>query len=151
MASDPPGCAQARGGLFSTNSSTTWQDKGIYGLGIELYLNDYNDNYATGDFGFDAMGLGLAGSSDVRFNSQAIAALATKDFYLGYLGVNDHRTNFTIFEDEDVSFLDSMKASGYIPSLSYAYSAGAKYRKALTMMVSPLQANLLQGTTLSGH
>ncbi len=150
MASDPPGCAQARGGLFSTNSSTTWQDKGLYGLGIERNLNDYNGPYDAGDFGFDAMGLGLAGSSGVRFDSQTIAALATKDFYLGYLGVNVHRTNFTNFENPEVSFLDSMKASGNIPSLSYAYSAGAKYRKALTMMVSPLQANLLQGTTLSG-
>ena len=143
LETDPPGCAQARGGLFSTNSSTTWQDNGLYGLGIEQNLDDYLSIYEAGDFGFDAMGLGLAGSSGVRFDSQTIAALATKDFYLGHLGLTNHRTNFTTFDNGEVSFLVSMKASGNIPSLSYAYSAGAQYRKALTRIISPLQANLL--------
>lgn len=128
LATDPPDCAQTRGGLFSTNASTTWQDKGIYGFGIEDNLGGYSGEYDTGDYGFDAMGLGPAGSGAVRFDSQTIAAIATKDFYLGYLGVNNHRTNFSSFVDGHVSFLESMKTSGNIPSLSYAYSAGAQYR-----------------------
>ncbi len=97
------------------------------------------------------MGLGLAGSGGVRFDSQTIAAIATKDFYLGHLGVNNHRTNFTSFEDGDVSFLESMKASGNIPSLSYAYSAGAQYRKAFGVTATPLQAKQQQEMILSGH
>ena len=146
LATDPPDCPQARGGLFSTNSSSTWQDKGIYQLGIERNLDDYDGNYDNGDYGFDAMGLGLAGSGGVRFDSQTIAAIATKDFYLGHLGVNDHRTNFTTSGDGQVGFLESMKTSGNIPSLSYAYSAGAQYRKALAIKHSSLQAKQLQGS-----
>ena len=106
LATDPPDCAQARGGLFSANSSTTWQDKEIYQLGIERFLDDCDGNHDNGDYRFDAMRLGLTGSGGVRFDSQTIAAISTKDFYLG------HRTNFTSFGDGQVSFLESMTTSG---------------------------------------
>ena len=143
LAIDPPSCAQARGGLFSTNLSSTWQDHGIWGLPIEQNLQDYIDIYANGDFGFDAMGLGLAGSGGIRFQSQTIAAIATKDYYLGHLGLNRDRVNSTDFgivkpltdyNNGEVSFLESMKASGNIPSMSGAYSAGAQYSKSYAMV-----------------
>ena len=105
LATDPSSCAQARGGLFSTNSSTTWQDKGMWALPIERNLQGYTSIHEAGDFGFDAMGLGLAGSGGIRFESQTIAAIATKDFYLGHLGLNRDRVNFTDFNFEKVSLL----------------------------------------------
>ena len=153
LATDPSSCAQARGGLFSTNSSTTWQDKGIWGLPIELNLQGYTSIDEAGDFGFDAMGLGLAGSGGIRFQSQTIAAIATKDYYLGHLGLNRDRVNFTDYRlghvspltdynNGEVSFLESMKASGNIPSMSGAYSAGAQYSKAYAMILSSLEAKL---------
>ena len=142
LATDPPDCAQTRGGLFSTNASTTWQEKALYSLGLESNLDNYSGDDEIGDFGFDAMGLGLAGSGGVRFDSQTITAIGIKDFYLGHLGVNNRSTIFGINEDhdEDVSFLVSMKESGNIPSLSYAYSAGARYRKAFAVIANPFQA-----------
>lgn len=132
LGTDPPGCAHARGGLFSTDFSTTWQYKGEYNLSIEQNLDRYSD---SGDYGFDAMGLGLADSGGVRLDSQMITAISTKDFYLGHLGVNSHRTNFTSLENGEISFLESMKSTGNIPSLAYAYSAGAQYRKAFALFL----------------
>ena len=137
-ATDPPSCPQARGGLFSTNLSTSWNNKGLYDLDIESNVDDYLDPYDVGDFGFDAMGLGLAGSGGIRFESQTIAAIATKDYYLGLLGLHRYPTNFTSFTDGDVSFLDSMKVSRNIPSMSGAYSAGARYSKASELVIPPL-------------
>ena len=136
LATDPPGCGQARGGLFTTNLSTTWQNKGDYDLDIEQNLNG---NLYNGDYGLDAVGLGLADSGGIRLDSQTIAALSTKDPYLGYLGVNNHGTNFTSLANGEVGFLESRKSTGNIPSLSYAYSAGAQYRKSFT---SSLQSKL---------
>jgi hypothetical protein len=42
-------CANSRGGLFNTTASKTWDDIGLYGLGIENSLG-YSDN---GEFGHD--------------------------------------------------------------------------------------------------
>lgn len=92
-------------------------------------LLDYTGDLDIGDYGFDALGIGLPDTGRVKFKSQTIAALATKDFYLGSLGLNPYPTNFTGFNDPQVSFLSSLKESNTTPSLSYAYSAGAQYRK----------------------
>ena len=85
--------------------------------------------YFTGDFGFDALGLGAGGFSGVRLNRQVLAAIATKDLYIGFLGVDPYSTNFTSFDNPYPSFLSSLKKSNNTPSLSYGYTAGAKYRK----------------------
>lgn len=101
---------------------------GIYGLGLEQNIQDYGDEYDSGDFGFDTLGSGAAGDTSDDLNGQVIAALATKDYDVGILGVTDHPTNFTAFDDPHPSFLSSLKAKSKIPSLSFAYSAGAQYR-----------------------
>lgn len=128
IATDPSTCPQTRGGLVNINASSTWQDQGIYGLGLEPKIQDYSDEYDSGDFGFDTVGLGAAGEASDDFGGQVIAALATKDYDVGFLGVTDHPTNFTAFDDPHPSYLSTLKAQGKIPSLSFAYSAGAKYR-----------------------
>ena len=94
-----------------------------------MNLPDYLDEYCSGDYGLDALGLGAAGSSGIRLDPQVLAAIATKDFYLGFLGVGPLPTNFTTFDNPHGSFLSSLKQSNNTPSLSYGYSAGAKYRK----------------------
>ena len=126
---DPSSCPQSRGALVNVNQSSTWQDQGIYEFTVELNLPDYIDNYDAGDFGLDTMGLGLPGSNGTQEPNMVVSAFATKDFYLGYLGVTNHPTNFTEFDDPHPTFLSTLKAQNKIPSLSYAYSAGAQYRK----------------------
>lgn len=151
LATDPPGCVQSRGGLFSTNSSTSWQHKGLYELGLAEVFGNHIGNCEIEDYGSDAIELSLAGSSSVRSDSQTIATIATEDVDLGFLGISNRRNHFTSLSRGQGSFLESMKASGNIPSLSYAYSAGAQYRKALKMIVAPFYAKSLQVTVLSGH
>lgn len=139
IGTDPSTCPQTRGGLVNINASSTWQDQGIYGLGLEQNLQDYSDAYDSGDFGFDTLGLGPAGDTSDDLDGQVIAALATKDYDVGFLGVTDHPTNFTAFDDPHASFLSSLKAKSKIPSLSFAYSAGAQYRMTSPAAVSDLR------------
>lgn len=129
LPSDTPNCPQLRGDLVNVNKTSTWQDQGIFAVGLELNLPDYVNNYDNGDYGLDTLGLGLPGSSLPSLNNSVVAALATKDYYLGYFGVTSHPTNFTQFNDPHPSFLTRLKTTGLIPSLSYAYTAGAQYRK----------------------
>ena len=140
IGTDPPTCAQTRGGLVNINASSTWQDEGLYGLGLEQNLPDYLDEYDTGDFGFDTLGVGSAGDTSDDVDGQVIAALATKDYEVGLLGVTDYPTNFTGFDDPHPSYLSALKSQNKIPSLSFAYSAGAQYRmwKLAQTMVFPL-------------
>ena len=128
IVTDSSTCPQTRGGLVNINASSTWQDQGIYGLGLEMNLQDYLDKYDSGDFGFDTLGVGVAGDTRYDLDGQVIAALATKDYDVGLLGLTDHPTNFTAFDDPHASYLSSLKARSKIPSLSFAYSAGARYR-----------------------
>lgn len=126
---DPSNCAQLRGGLVNVNDSTTWQDQGIYALGDEVNLPDYTTGYDNGDYGFDTLGIGEPGSGGVSLDNQVVAVLATKDFYLGNLGVTSRPTNFTQLNNPHPSFLSSLKAQGHVPSLTFGYSAGNQYRE----------------------
>ena len=97
-------------------------------MGLELNIQDYINEFDTGDFGYDTMGLGSTGDTSNDVEGQVIAALATKDYDVGLLGVTNQPTNFTVFDDPRPSFLSTLKTQNKIPSLSYAYSAGAQYR-----------------------
>ena len=124
---DPSGCDLARGSLFNPNTSTTWQDQGLFSLGVETNL-PYTGNYDNGDYGFDTLGLGLVGSG-VIVNHSVVAGIATKDFFLGNLGLTPRPINFTEFDHPKTSLLTNLRNANQIPSLTYGYSAGAKYRK----------------------
>ena len=128
MKSDSPNCPQSRGALFDINASTSWQDKGIFALGVEVNLPDYTTGFDNGHYGIDSLGLGLPGGPGVTLDNQVVAAVATKSFYLGYLGVIPRPTNFSSFADPHISFLSSLKEQNKIPSLTFAYSAGNQYR-----------------------
>lgn len=47
---------------------------------------------------------------------------------MGILGVNPRPTNFSDLDDPQTSYVSLLKEQGYIPSLSYSYTAGAQYR-----------------------
>ena len=126
IASDPPSCPEDRGRTFKKNASSTWQGKRIYGLGVELNLGYRTDN--AGDYGFDTLALGYRGSGGPSLDGQVIAGIATKDFYLGSIGLTPRPINFTA-EDTSPSLLSNLKSENLIPSLSFGYSAGAYYRR----------------------
>ena len=94
-------------------------------MDLELNLG-YSDN-AT--YGLDAVALGVSdatGSSQIE--SQVISAFATDDFYIGLVGLGHQPINFSDYNTPNSSLLTSMRDKNMIPSLSWAYTAGAIYR-----------------------
>lgn len=122
---DGPKCANNRGNLFNKTISTTWEDHGIFELGAERNLNF--TEFDNGDYGNDTLALGYTGSGGLSLNRQVVAGIATKRFYLGYLGLTPRPVNFSETESSS-SYLSNLKAQSKIPSLSFGYSAGAYYR-----------------------
>ena len=126
---DPPDCATARGNFFFTNTSSTWRDAGPFELDQELNLG-YTGN---GDFGFDTVALGAPGSTSGSYilQNQILATIAAKDFYIATWGIAPRPTNLTTISAENSypSLLATLRKQNKIPSLSYAYTAGAPYRK----------------------
>ncbi|KAI9881481.1 MAG: hypothetical protein M1830_000044 [Pleopsidium flavum] len=118
-------CADARGGLFSPNTSSTWQYTGQY----TLYIEDNLDLGGGGVFGNDTVGLGGQGSEASTLDHQIVGGIVTENFYLGMFGVNPKSTNFTNLTEGQPSYLSSLYTQGKIPSLSFGYTAGAQYRK----------------------
>ncbi|MCJ1285384.1 hypothetical protein MMC26_004724 [Xylographa opegraphella] len=121
---DPSDCGSSRGGLFHSNESSTWDDAGLYALDTELNLG-YNGN---GDFGFDTLTLGYPGSGALVVEHQILAGIAAKDFYIATWGIAPRPTNLTELWNSTESLMDTLKGSLQIPSLSFGYTAGAKYR-----------------------
>ncbi|ORX99608.1 aspartic peptidase domain-containing protein [Clohesyomyces aquaticus] len=109
---------------FQINRSSTWNEIGIYRLGLDASLG----LSGNGEFGYDTVGPSTAGSKETPvLNHQAVSAFATPDFWLGQLGlwmfaINMSETN------QPHSFLSSLKEQGHIPSLSFGYNAGTPYR-----------------------
>ena len=125
-ATQPANCTQTRGGTFDSSKSKSWKSIGNYTLGLEQNLG-YNE---TATYGFDALALGLSdatGSSTLQ--TQVIADIETDDYYMGIFGLGHQPYNFTNFQDPHPSFLTTMRSKNWIPSLSWAYTAGAQYRK----------------------
>ncbi|UKZ67838.1 uncharacterized protein TrAtP1_008996 [Trichoderma atroviride] len=126
-------CANSRGELFNTTASHTWKEIGLFELGFENSLG-FTDN---GEFGYDTVGLGYLGSGGPVVNHSIIAGIAGTEFYLGVLALNPRPTNFTTQNEPQQSFMQLLKNSSAIPSLSYSYNAGAPYRlnKALGSLI----------------
>lgn len=103
--------------------SSTWQAVNLYELGLESNLN-YTGN---GEYGVDTVGLQLPNSAGLTLTHQIVAGIATKDFLYGVFGLGPKPTNFTDFNQPQPSFMWSLKNQSIIPSLSWAYTAGAPY------------------------
>ena len=122
-------CATARGGLFDSNASSTWQDKGTYELEAELNLGIDE----IGDFGIDSLTLGIPGSHAVTQNKQMLARIANDVFYLSSLGLYPAATNLTDFNHPYPSLIQNLKQQNLISSLSWSYTAGAYFQSSCTL------------------
>lgn len=121
-------CANARGGLFNRNTSSTWNPNGFWQLGNERNLGIF----ANGLFGNDTIGLGYQGSGGPTLQNQILATIGTKQFYLGMFAVNPKRTNYTgVAEQGQASYITTLHQQNLIPSVSFGYTAGAPYRMLL--------------------
>ena len=116
-------CPSLRGGIYDSNTSTTWQNQGDY----ELYVEGNLGIVGAGIFGNDSIGIGSDGGPVLQ--NQIIGGIAAEQFWLGMLGVNPKPTNFTTFESSQASFMDTLKEQDLIPSVSFGYTAGNQYSK----------------------
>ena len=129
ISTDPTDCPKNRGFTFNQNASSTWIDQGLFSLILtaEQPLGDYvGDN---SDLGLDNITLGWQGSQGPSLSRQLIAGIATKDFYLGLLGLTNRPYNVSNFNNEFPSPLETLYNKNQIPSLSWSYTAGASYRQ----------------------
>jgi hypothetical protein len=74
------------------------------------------------------VGLGYQGSGGPTVDHTVIAGVAGTNFYTGLLGLNPRPTNFTDLNDPKPGFMTLLQQQNLIPSLSWSYTAGAKYR-----------------------
>lgn len=121
-----PQCDQKRGGLFEPAHSKSWHPLGDFALGLEVNL----ENDKSAPYGLDTVALGFSDSfGGPTIPSQVVAALAPYEHFLGLFGLGHQGTNISNFSDPHPSFLSVMKNRSLIPSLSWAYTAGARYRQ----------------------
>ena len=129
MKTDPSNCSDTRGGLFDYSKSSTWDQKDIFALGAEANLGSaYTSNSDNGAYGFDTLNLENLGNGGVKLDEQVVAGIATKDFYLGNLGLAARSITWSDHNSSSPSLIYSLKEQNLIPSLSYGYTAGASYR-----------------------
>lgn len=155
---DPYSCATLRG-VFETNNlsgfqpnlSTTWQEVGIFATGLESKLG-----YAANAFyGHDNVGLMIQNSGGATLAHQVVGTLRKKvPFFVGFFGLDPKPTNFTNFDDPQRSYLITLKDERKIPSVSYAYNAGAHYSKlplsVLESILTVLESPKVFGSLIMG-
>lgn len=109
-------------------------------MGIEANLGYGGD---TAAYGLDTVALDLSKSTGTpSLDNQVVGAFANNDYFLGLFGLGAEPTNITNFTDAYPSFLAILKNQSLIPSLSWAYTAGAHYRK-WSRLMQPLWARIL--------
>lgn len=115
--------ADNRGGVYNSNSSTTYENQGIYELRVEQNL----DYAGTGLFGYESVALGYTGEAMPLLKHQIIGQVAVEDFWYGYFGLHPKSTNFTDLLQNVPSYMTSLYQQRLIPSVSWGYTAGAIY------------------------
>lgn len=121
----PRNCPDSRGGTFNSNFSLTWTPNSIFELGLEENLG-----YSVfGDFGYDTVTLGWQGSQGPSVEHTIVAGIADTTFsWLGVVGLNPRPTNFSTHPNNpQISFVQALRNQNNIPSVSWAYTAGAPY------------------------
>ena len=117
-------CIEKRGSIYNYSQSSTWSQYGYFGLGTQQNLNIS----VQAVFGNETVGLGVQGSGGPTLENQVIGAFASPQLYLGMFGLNPASTNITQDDRDKPSYLSTLKNQSLIPSLSFGYTAGAKYR-----------------------
>ena len=125
-------CGNNRGFLFHPNESSTWSTEGLSNNGL-YDLTAFEENLlgygGNAYYGFDNVTLGWQTDGLPELSHQVIAGYATKDFYLGSLGISPQPELFTTFNDPQPSILATLRNKSFIPSTSWAYTAGAYYQE----------------------
>ena len=92
-------CSDSRGLTFQLNASSSWSNKGDFGL--ELNDNIGLDDVAT--FGFDDIALGWQGSGGPSQTHQVVGTYDHFQYWLGMFGLSPQPVNFTSVNDPQTS------------------------------------------------
>lgn len=85
------------------------------------------DNDQNGLYGTDVVSI-YNGTEPVEMTEQSVVGLATKDFWLGRLGIAQRASNFTVERTIVPSLIDGLKVENITPSASFGLDVGASYR-----------------------
>lgn len=119
---------QAQG--FDISDSTTWKESGIYDINLPYWWMGNTSAPPGGYYGVDYVGIGKASSQSWVAKDMMVAGTTSEDFYIGQFGLGPGATNPGGGTGTPVdSILTYFNKTQVIPSLSYGYTAGAKYRK----------------------
>lgn len=123
---------------FQKNASTSWSETGIYALPVQdgLFEDDQNGLYGT-----DIVGV-RNGSESVEAAEQSVVGLATKDFWLGSLGIAQRASNFTVEKTIVASLVDTLKRENITRSASFGLDVGASYRTYSPVTVNAISSNM---------
>ena len=117
-------CFDSRGRTFSHNESTSWRDNGFFQLWTERNLGLLGNGY----YGWDTVTLGGMGEETATLKNTTVGTIISPNFWLGHFGINPKPTNFTAFTNPSPSYLSMLFEQKQIPSLSFGYTAGNRYR-----------------------
>ncbi|KAF2841866.1 acid protease, partial [Patellaria atrata CBS 101060] len=118
-------CQYQRGWVFNWNDSSTWDDIGTYNTWINRQLG-YNTNAV---YGYDTVGLGMDEGEGPLLEDQVVGAIAGNPYWLGIFGVHPKPTNFSgLGNITSPSFMSTLREQNLIPSLSFGFTAGARYQ-----------------------
>jgi hypothetical protein len=89
----PSDCANARGGLFNPNSSSTWLNQGLFGINENGVGFEANLGYSQpSQYGLETLGLGyVAGEANgPTLKNQTVAGIATASPFYLYVPMHPH-------------------------------------------------------------
>ena len=87
---------------------------------------------SNGQYGTDTVGLGVEAATGLTSNHNVVGGVLAEPYYLGQIGLKSSNTTTV---NGTASFMAQLKNDNLIPSLSYGYTAGAIYRKSLSLRI----------------
>lgn len=122
-------CFDDRGRTFDFDLSESWNRIGYYQLWLERELG----LVGNGLYGYETVGLGYQAADGPTLENMTVGTLQTPNFWLGHFGLHPKSTNFSHFRDPSPSFMSQLYETKQIPSVAWAYTAGAQYRNGITL------------------
>ena len=121
-------CIAARGRLFDAHNSSMWQPYGAWSLQVDAELG--NDGYA--DYGLDNLTFGSTGVTIPKAiigTYNGTGYINETQYMLGMFGLGVVPGKFPPLNSPVPAVSALVEDLGVIPSHSWGYTAGAKYRE----------------------
>ncbi|KAK0672715.1 aspartic peptidase domain-containing protein [Cercophora samala] len=117
-------CINARGGVFNSSLSESWQPLGAWKLGM-----NHTGMGGNGDYGLETLGfVNTLTSVSTLLDNTLVAAINDTQYYNGFIGLGVTPGKFG--SNVSTPFIPQLaQVYGTIPSHSYGYTAGAYYRE----------------------